>query len=94
MAEGGPRLTPAEFGRAVAHRIWARMDAEGLSRQGLADLSGISRTTLERKLGAGPADRRALGEKFTVDELARIADVLDVPFEALSHGVEPAAVLA
>ena len=59
----------------TAHRVSAAIEADGRPVLVVAEQTNIPRTTLLRRLsGATP---------FTVPELARIADLLDVPVHSL-----------
>lgn len=61
--------------RGTAQRVAEALDRAGKSHLSASEESGIPRTTLLRRLsGVTP---------FTVDELQRIADLLDVPVESL-----------
>lgn len=62
----------------IAQRVVSAMEAAGQSRNGLAKSAGLSKATLLRRLaGRTP---------FTVEELERIADALDVDVETLFIG--------
>lgn len=62
----------------IAQRVVSAMEAAGQSRNELARRAGLSKTTLLRRLaGRTP---------FTVEELVRIAEALDVDEETLFIG--------
>ena len=68
--------------RTVAERVRVAMEQKGETEKGLADATGIPRTTLRRRLtGNSP---------FTVNELGAIAPCLGVALVALLAD-EPAA---
>lgn len=69
------------MGQAVAGRITEAMELAGIKRQQLAARAGIPRETLARKLERAP-------QTFTLSEVARLADALEVTFEELAFGVE------
>lgn len=61
--------------RGTAERVSAAIEAAGQTHLAVAEQTGIPRTTLLRRLsGAAP---------FTITELERVADLLDVPVHSL-----------
>lgn len=63
----------------VADRIHAAMETADETTYGLAQKTLIPKVTLQRKLAGGSS--------FTVDELAKIARVLDIEVAELVRGV-------
>ena len=70
------------FAVRIAHNITALLTERSLAAYTLADLSGIARTTMQRRLIDG---------EFTVNELVRVADVLDVDYLAILRSAQDAA---
>lgn len=63
----------------VAERVRGALSDAGLSINRLSELTGIPYPTLRRRIKVQP-------EYFTVDEIARIADVTGVEFAFLAAG--------
>jgi len=68
--------TPTPIATVVTRNIKLGLVDSGISKNALATKSGISSTTLDRKLTARP-------ETFTVQEMGRIAAALGVRLEDL-----------
>lgn len=64
-----------EITQRIAQRVGGAIEESGLPLLQIAEQAAIPRTTLKRRLsGSTP---------FPVDEIARLADVLNVSFDAL-----------
>jgi transcriptional regulator with XRE-family HTH domain len=63
----------------IAERILNALNGKSLNQQELAQEIGISYTTLRRSLEQHRGDRRS----FSIQELGKIADVLDIHPSAL-----------
>lgn len=63
----------------IAHQIRNALIVQGINQKELATKTGISFSTLRRSLDQNREDRRSL----TIQELAKIAEVIEVPPAAL-----------
>lgn len=74
------------FRERVAAEVRAEIGRQGVTASSVSERADISRSALSRKL-CGAAD-------FTLEELVRVADVLNVPASALVARAEAAEVAA
>lgn len=63
----------------IAHKILIARLAKGVEQKTLAELTGISLTTLRRSLDRKRTDRRSL----TIPQIVAIAHALEVPASAI-----------
>ncbi|RCS81822.1 helix-turn-helix domain-containing protein [Brachybacterium alimentarium] len=75
-------MNSTQWSRGVAAEVRAEMARQRTSRKELADATGISLSTLRRRLDDDTP--------FALDELPRVAHALNVPIAALMPGVAAA----
>jgi len=83
MVAYGVHMVTPPTNQTIAARVRVAMDEAGQSEKSLADVTGIARSTLRRRLTGG--------SPFTTAELAAVAPVLEVRLVDLLADEESAA---